>query len=62
MFETPVIVAQCGGSDGGGAWVTAFGREIVQRYRVIEAAAARATELDLGALEAAARSVAPTAR
>jgi molybdate transport system regulatory protein len=62
MFKTPAIAAQCGGADGGGARLTAFGHEIVARYRAIEAATAHATERELAALEAAAQPDAPVAR
>ena len=36
-FDTPVISASVGGSGGGGAKVTPFGRELVAAYRRLEA-------------------------
>jgi molybdate transport system regulatory protein len=36
-FDTPVINATVGGSGGGGAQLTPFGRELVQAYRNLEA-------------------------
>jgi molybdate transport system regulatory protein len=47
-FKSPVVTAAKGGSAGGGALVTPFGREVVQRYREMEthAAAAIAEEMD----------------
>jgi molybdate transport system regulatory protein len=62
MFKAQVITAECGGIGGGGARPTDFGRDIIARYRGIEAIAVRLTAHELAALEAAARSVAPTAR
>jgi molybdate transport system regulatory protein len=36
-FDTPVISATVGGSGGGGARLTAFGRELIRAYRSLEA-------------------------
>jgi molybdate transport system regulatory protein len=36
MFRTPVIVASAGGSQGGGAKLTDFGRSIILAFRRIE--------------------------
>lgn len=36
MFDKPVVVASMGGSHGGGAEVTAFGRRLVETYRAME--------------------------
>ena len=36
-FDTPVISATVGGSGGGGAQLTSFGRELIQAYRNLEA-------------------------
>lgn len=36
-FDTPVISATVGGSGGGGAQLTSFGRELIQTYRNLEA-------------------------
>jgi molybdate transport system regulatory protein len=35
-FDTPVISASVGGSGGGGAKVTSFGRELIAAYRSLE--------------------------
>jgi molybdate transport system regulatory protein len=50
-FRDPVIEAQPGGVHGGGATLTAFGRKIVERYRMIEAEALAATRKHLNDLE-----------
>ncbi|GIK79102.1 MAG: hypothetical protein BroJett024_02070 [Alphaproteobacteria bacterium] len=36
MFDKPVVVASMGGSHGGGAQVTDFGRRLVETYRNVE--------------------------
>jgi molybdate transport system regulatory protein len=36
-FDTPVVSATVGGSGGGGAQLTSFGRELIQAYRNLEA-------------------------
>ncbi len=36
-FDTPVISATVGGSGGGGARLTPFGRDLIQAYRNLEA-------------------------
>jgi molybdate transport system regulatory protein len=35
-FDTPVISATVGGSGGGGAKLTSFGRELIEAYRQLE--------------------------
>ena len=55
-FRDPVIAAQPGGANGGGATLTAFGRTLVKRYRAIEADALVATKKHLHDLEAALKS------
>jgi molybdate transport system regulatory protein len=35
-FDTPVISASVGGSGGGGATLTAFGKELIEAYRRLE--------------------------
>jgi molybdate transport system regulatory protein len=50
-FRQPVIDAQPGGAHGGGATLTAFGRELIGDYRAIEAAAVAAAEKPLNKLE-----------
>jgi molybdate transport system regulatory protein len=39
-FEEPLVSAQPGGSKGGGASLTQTGREVIRRYRAIDAAVA----------------------
>jgi molybdate transport system regulatory protein len=53
-FSAPVVAARPGGKAGGGAALTAFGREVVAHYRAIERRAAAAAAADLAALQAAA--------
>lgn len=36
-FDTPVISASVGGTGGGGAKVTSFGKEVIESYRKLEA-------------------------
>lgn len=36
MFDKPVVIASMGGSHGGGAQVTDFGRHLVETYRTME--------------------------
>jgi molybdate transport system regulatory protein len=50
LFAAPLIVKQTGGSGGGGASLTAFGHEIVKRYRAIEARALAAAAEDIKAI------------
>jgi len=52
-FGEPLVAKQTGGSGGGGAVLTRFGRDVVARYRRIERRAAAAARKDLGALAAA---------
>lgn len=52
IFREPLVTKQTGGSGGGGARLTALGREVVERYRAIEAASAAASAADLRALKA----------
>jgi molybdate transport system regulatory protein len=57
-FTEPVVTAAPGGAGGGGAILTAFGAEVLERYtRILDRAAASAVE-DLAAL---ARRVRPDA-
>jgi len=48
---TPVLAASSGGRKGGGAKLTTAGREVVARYRKVEAKAAKATATELRSLE-----------
>ena len=52
-FREPLVTTMLGGKSGGGARLTAFGRDVVQHYRKIEARAAAAGRAHLAALEAA---------
>lgn len=51
MFRTPVVETAHGGRQGGGAQVTDFGREVVARYRSVEATLRHAAHGDLDFLE-----------
>ena len=55
-FREPVVTAQPGGSQGGGAELTGFGRDLVHSYRAIVAEATAATESRVNLLEASLRS------
>jgi molybdate transport system regulatory protein len=54
-FCEPVVTTQPGGAQGGGAELTPFGLELIDKYRSIEAQATAATKLQLHALEVALR-------
>src|ERR1700719_3776187 len=56
-FCEPVVTAQPGGAQGGGAALTDFGENLIQKYRAIEAQAAAVTTPDLNELKAAVRSL-----
>src|SRR5258708_20518507 len=49
-FRDPVIAAQPGGARGGGATLTPFGQQLIQRYRAIETDPPVATPKPLPAL------------
>jgi molybdate transport system regulatory protein len=51
-FRRPVVTAHPGGRAGGGAQLTAFGEEVVRRFRAMEDATRRAVADDADALEA----------
>ena len=51
-FRSPVVETQLGGTRGGGAVLSAFGHDVIARYRAIEQAAAKATATKLAALDA----------
>ena len=59
-FREPVIVAQTGGSHGGGALLTPFGTRLIDQYRAIEAEAHSATASRLRQLEAACKGALKT--
>jgi molybdate transport system regulatory protein len=50
-FDMPVVDRTTGGLRGGGANLTAFGEELLARYRRLEAAATGLAADDLAALE-----------
>ncbi len=50
-FLTPVVERSTGGSGGGGAVLTAFGEDLLTRYRKLEAKAAKIAANDLDMLE-----------
>jgi molybdate transport system regulatory protein len=55
-FREPVVTAQPGGSQGGGAALTAFGERLIKKYRTIETEATAAAKPQLHDLEASVRS------
>jgi molybdate transport system regulatory protein len=55
-FREPVVAAQPGGAQGGGAALTAFGEELIQKYRAIETQATAAAKQQLRDLETALRA------
>ncbi|MEO1765790.1 winged helix-turn-helix domain-containing protein [Thiobacter aerophilum] len=46
-FREPLVTTATGGRRGGGAALTDFGREVLRRYRAMEAKAQKAIEADL---------------
>jgi molybdate transport system regulatory protein len=54
-FTEPVVTAAPGGTHGGGASLTAFGAELLERYRRLEKTAARLAGADMAALARRAR-------
>jgi molybdate transport system regulatory protein len=50
-FDTPVVERVTGGSGGGGAILTPFGKDLLARYRKLEAQAAKLAAADLKAIE-----------
>jgi len=59
-FREPVVAAHAGGSRGGGAALSPFGRNLIDQYRAIEAEAHSATAARLRALEAACKGARET--
>jgi molybdate transport system regulatory protein len=49
-FTKPVVAAAPGGTGGGGATLTAFGVEVLERYRRIQKRAVAAASQDIAAL------------
>ena len=54
-FGEPVVTAATGGSGGGGATLTTFGVEVLERYRRVQDEANRVAANDLDALARRAR-------
>lgn len=54
-FRRKVVTTQLGGTRGGGAALTPFGRELVRRYRAIEVKAGTAAKAHLAFLARAAK-------
>jgi molybdate transport system regulatory protein len=50
-FREPVVTKKSGGSQGGGAALTAFGRDLIEKYRAIETRATAAAKRQLRDLE-----------
>lgn len=55
-FREAVVTTQPGGAQGGGAALTPFGRELIEKYRSIESEATAATKRQLRALEVSLRA------
>src|SRR5258708_4016543 len=55
-FREPVVTAQPGGSQGGGAALTTFGEGLIKKYRTIETEATEAAKPQLHDLAASVRS------
>src|ERR1700731_3502992 len=55
-FREAVVTAQPGGSQGGGAALTAFGEKVIQKYRTIETEATAAAKPQLHDLEESLRA------
>jgi molybdate transport system regulatory protein len=51
-FRKPVIEAQAGGPQGGGATLTPLGKKLIEQYRAIEVAASLASSKHLHEIEA----------
>ena len=49
-FRSPLVASAKGGASHGGAVLTPLGRNVLKRYRRMEASAARAVAADLAAL------------
>jgi molybdate transport system regulatory protein len=55
-FREAVVATQPGGAQGGGAALTPFGVELIEKYRAIESRATAAVEPQLRALETSLRN------
>lgn len=60
-FREPVVAAQPGGAQGGGAALTPFGEQVIEAYREIEARATAAAKQQLRELETSLRPRSRTA-
>ena len=49
-FKQPLVITATGGTKGGGAEVTEFGRDVLRRYRQIETKATQSVLKELSAL------------
>lgn len=58
-FETPLVEAVKGGREGGGAYLTPLGEDVLRRYRRMEELSTRAVAEDLRALRNALRDASP---
>ncbi len=47
-FREPLVASSTGGSGGGGAILTPFGRRVLERYRAMRSRVERALDADLG--------------
>jgi molybdate transport system regulatory protein len=56
LFREPVVNTTLGGRGGGSATLTAFGADVIRRYRSMERATRRTIAKDLSALERNLRS------
>ena len=54
-FSQKVVTTKLGGTAGGGAQITPFGKEVMKRYRAIEKSAAKATKANIAFLARALR-------
>jgi molybdate transport system regulatory protein len=55
-FREPVVEAQPGGAQGGGAALTAFGEQLIKKYRAIETQATAAAKEQIRDLETSLRA------
>jgi molybdate transport system regulatory protein len=55
-FREPVVTTKPGGAQGGGAVLTPFGAELIEKYRAAESRATAAAKAQMRALETALRS------
>lgn len=56
LFREPVVTTQPGGAQGGGAALTPFGLDLIEKYRSIETQATTAAKPQLHALEVSLRN------